>query len=69
MTAATACPVSRQLGKEHPVAASVNMARGERSLITRPPGSQREDGGRTCLSLSHLFLFGSRLTWLVLNLA
>lgn len=69
MTAAAACPVSRQLGKEHPVSCLCKhgSARGESSLITEPSGSQREDVGRARLSLSRLFLFGSRLTWLFLT--
>ncbi|NXK08773.1 FLOT2 protein, partial [Herpetotheres cachinnans] len=43
MTATAACPVSRWLGKSTWVAASVNTACGESSLITEPPGSRRED--------------------------
>ncbi|NXB48274.1 FLOT2 protein, partial [Leucopsar rothschildi] len=40
MTAATACPVSRQLGQEHPGSCLCKQARGESWLITQPPGSE-----------------------------
>ncbi|NWW16059.1 FLOT2 protein, partial [Falcunculus frontatus] len=40
MTAATACPVSRQLGQEQPGSCLCKQARGESWLITQPPGSE-----------------------------
>ncbi|NWR98680.1 FLOT2 protein, partial [Motacilla alba] len=40
MTAATACPVSRQLGQEHPGSCPCKQALGESWLITQPPGSE-----------------------------
>ncbi|NXR97098.1 FLOT2 protein, partial [Hypocryptadius cinnamomeus] len=40
MTAATACPVSRQLGQEHPGSCLCKQARGESWLITQPPGNE-----------------------------
>lgn len=40
MTAATACPVSRQLGQEHQGSCLCKQARGESWLITQPPGSE-----------------------------
>ncbi|NXC91023.1 FLOT2 protein, partial [Cercotrichas coryphoeus] len=49
MTAATACPVSRQLGQEHPGSCLCKQARGESWLITQPPGSEER-----CLDGLHL---------------
>ncbi|NWT13673.1 FLOT2 protein, partial [Vireo altiloquus] len=40
MTAATACPVSRQLGQEQPGSCLCKQARGESWLLTQPPGSE-----------------------------
>ncbi|NXW76385.1 FLOT2 protein, partial [Hirundo rustica] len=40
MTAATACPVSRQLGQEHRGSCLCKQARGESWLITQPPRSE-----------------------------
>ncbi|NXS88397.1 FLOT2 protein, partial [Erpornis zantholeuca] len=40
MTAATACPVSRQLGQEQPSSCLCKQARGESWLLTQPPGSE-----------------------------
>ncbi|NWT79351.1 FLOT2 protein, partial [Lanius ludovicianus] len=40
MTAATACPVSRQLGQEQLGSCLCKQARGESWLITQPPGSE-----------------------------
>ncbi|NWW09832.1 FLOT2 protein, partial [Oreocharis arfaki] len=40
MTAATACPVSRQLGQEQAGSCLCKQARGESWLITQPPGSE-----------------------------
>ncbi|NXF21588.1 FLOT2 protein, partial [Rhodinocichla rosea] len=40
MTAAAACPVSRQLGQEHPGSCLCKQARGESWLITQPPGRE-----------------------------
>ncbi|NXM47716.1 FLOT2 protein, partial [Gymnorhina tibicen] len=40
MTAAAACPVSRQLGQEQPGSCICKQACGESWLITQPPGSE-----------------------------
>ncbi|NXC22089.1 FLOT2 protein, partial [Corythaeola cristata] len=45
MTAAAACPASRQLGEEHPVSCLCKhgSGRGESCLIAEPPASRGED--------------------------
>ncbi|NWI02940.1 FLOT2 protein, partial [Tichodroma muraria] len=45
MTAATACPVSRQLGQEHLGSCLCKQAREESWLITQPPGSEERCRG------------------------
>ncbi|NXY06620.1 FLOT2 protein, partial [Pteruthius melanotis] len=50
MTAATACPVSRQLGQEQPGSCLCKQARGESWLIPQPPGSEGRCGDGLLLS-------------------
>lgn len=67
MTAAAACPVSRQLGQEQLGSCLCKQARGESWLITQPPGSEGRCWDGLLLPALPPNVCLKQLTWRVLT--